>query len=148
MKVGLPRWHSDKESACQCRRCKINGFNPCVGEIFPTEMTTYSSILSWKSPRAEERGELWGPRGHKESDMTERVRARTHTHTHTHTHTLDVMNPIWHGNPGTVHRRNPTLYMSCKKKKLKAIKINWCIALLRDMHSYKQTKNPQTKVEP
>ena len=29
----------------------------------------------------------YGPWGHKESDMTERL---THTHTHTHTHTCDM----------------------------------------------------------
>ena len=27
---GLPRWLSDKEPACQCRRC---GFSPWVGKI-------------------------------------------------------------------------------------------------------------------
>ena len=27
---GLPRWHSGKESACQCRRCR---FDPCVRKI-------------------------------------------------------------------------------------------------------------------
>ena len=27
---GLPRWHSDKEFACQCRRHKRHGFNPWV----------------------------------------------------------------------------------------------------------------------
>ena len=29
-KLGLPRWLSGKESACQCRRC---GFNPWAGKI-------------------------------------------------------------------------------------------------------------------
>ena len=29
--LGLPRWHNDKESACQWRRCKRPGFNPWVG---------------------------------------------------------------------------------------------------------------------
>ena len=29
----LPRWHSDKESACQCRRCKRHGFDPWIGKI-------------------------------------------------------------------------------------------------------------------
>ena len=28
-----PRWYSGKESACQCRRCKIRSFNPWVGKI-------------------------------------------------------------------------------------------------------------------
>ena len=27
------RWYSDKESACQCRRCKSHGFNSWVGKI-------------------------------------------------------------------------------------------------------------------
>ena len=31
--MGLPRWQSDKESACQCRRCKRHGFNRWVGKI-------------------------------------------------------------------------------------------------------------------
>ena len=30
---GLPRWHSDKESACQCRRCRRPRFNPWIGKI-------------------------------------------------------------------------------------------------------------------
>ena len=29
----LPRWLSDKESACQCKRCRRCGFNPWVGKI-------------------------------------------------------------------------------------------------------------------
>ena len=31
--MGLPRWHSGKESACQCRRCKRPGFSLWVGKI-------------------------------------------------------------------------------------------------------------------
>ena len=31
--LGLPRRHSAKESACQCRRCKRCGFDPWVGKI-------------------------------------------------------------------------------------------------------------------
>ena len=75
-----------------------------------------------------------------------RARARAHTHTHTHTHYM------WWILSDMVILELCTeeilLYTCLVKKKLKAIKINWCIALLRDMHSYKQTKNPQTKVEP
>ena len=29
---GLPTWYSGKESACQCRRHKRRGFNPCVSQ--------------------------------------------------------------------------------------------------------------------
>ena len=31
--LGLPRWHSGKESACQSKRCKRYGFSPWVGKI-------------------------------------------------------------------------------------------------------------------
>ena len=31
--TGLPRWHSGKESACQCRRHKRHGFDLRAGEI-------------------------------------------------------------------------------------------------------------------
>ena len=31
--LGLPRWLSGKEPACQCRRHKRCGFNPWVGKI-------------------------------------------------------------------------------------------------------------------
>ena len=31
--LGLPRWHSGKESACQCRSHRRHGFNPWVGKI-------------------------------------------------------------------------------------------------------------------
>ena len=31
--LGLPRWLSGKESACQCRRWKRPGFDPWVGKI-------------------------------------------------------------------------------------------------------------------
>ena len=41
-------------------------------------MTTHSSILTWRIPWTEEPGELLCPKGHKESDMTERL---THTST-------------------------------------------------------------------
>ena len=32
-KAGLPRWRSDKESACQCRRHRRLGFDPWVRKI-------------------------------------------------------------------------------------------------------------------
>ena len=33
IKLGLPRWLSEKESVCQCRRCKRLGFDPWVRKI-------------------------------------------------------------------------------------------------------------------
>jgi len=52
---GLPRCHSGKESACQCRRHRRRGFDPRVGKI-PLEqgMAAHSGILAWRIPWAEE----------------------------------------------------------------------------------------------
>ena len=70
--VGLPRWHSGKEPACQCRRCKRYRFNQWVRKIpLEEEMATHSSTLAWRISWTEE------PDGVTDSDMTE----RTHTNT-------------------------------------------------------------------
>ena len=53
---GFPRWHSGKESTCQCRRCKRCRFDPWVRTGKP------GSYSSW---------------GHKESDMTEHAHTRS-----------------------------------------------------------------------
>ena len=37
------------------------------------EMATHSSILAWRIPWTDEPGGLYSSRGHKESDMTERI---------------------------------------------------------------------------
>ena len=50
------------------------------------EMATYSSILVWEIPWAEEPGG-YSPKGCHKSDATEHTRTHAHTHTHTHTHT-------------------------------------------------------------
>ena len=54
--IGLLRWYSGKESACQHRRCR---FDPWVTKI-PLEkgMTTHSSILVREIPWMEEFGKL------------------------------------------------------------------------------------------
>ena len=46
----LLRWHSGKESSCQCRRQKRCRLDPWVGK----EMATHSSTLAWEIPRTEE----------------------------------------------------------------------------------------------
>ena len=54
IKVGLPRWHSGKESACQCSRPKRPGLSSLGQEdSLESEMATHSSILAWKIPWAE-----------------------------------------------------------------------------------------------
>ena len=65
---GLPRWLSDKESACQAGdsgdRGSISGF----GKSPKKEMAIHSSILAWEIPRTEEPGRLqsmgWQRAGH------------------------------------------------------------------------------------
>ena len=78
----LPRWLTGKVSACQCRRCRLD---PCIS-FLEEEMTTHSSILTYRIPWTEEPRGLWSI-GSQESDTTERARTHTHTHTHTDTHT-------------------------------------------------------------
>ena len=53
--LGLPRWCSGKESACQCRRHKRRGFNN-LGQEDPLEedRVTHSNILAWRIPWTEE----------------------------------------------------------------------------------------------
>ena len=45
----LPRWHSCKESPCQCRNPRRCGFDP-----LEEEMATHSNILAWKISWTEE----------------------------------------------------------------------------------------------
>ena len=71
--VGLPRWCSGKESACQCRRLRRPGFDPWVGKIPEKEVATCSSISAWRAPWTEELGGLYSPWGRKESDTTEQL---------------------------------------------------------------------------
>ena len=67
--LGLPRLHSGKESACQCKRHRRLGFHPRIGKIpgrrkwQPTPV-----LLPEKSPWTKE------PWVCKELDMTEPLR--------------------------------------------------------------------------
>ena len=56
---GLPRWLSDEESACQCRRRRSEGQSLDSKDPLEKEMTTHSSILAWKIPWTERPGRLW-----------------------------------------------------------------------------------------
>ena len=54
--MGLPRWLSGKDTACQCKRY---GFNLLGQEdSLEEEMATHSSILAWRIPQTEEPGRL------------------------------------------------------------------------------------------
>ena len=80
--TGFPGGTSGKEFACQRRRGKRHRFIRSLGLEDPLEeeLTTHSSILTWKIPWTEEAGgggELGGhsPWGYKESNTAE------HAHT-------------------------------------------------------------------
>ena len=52
----LPRWLSDKGSACPCKRCRLD---PWVEQVpWEYEMATHSSVLPWRIPRREQPGRL------------------------------------------------------------------------------------------
>ena len=54
--LGLPRWHSGKESACQHRRCR---FNSWVGKIpWSRKWQAMPVFLVWEIPWTEESGGL------------------------------------------------------------------------------------------
>ena len=58
----LPRWLSDKEFACQCRRYDLT----CgLGGSLEKEMATHTSTLAWEIPWTKEPGRLqsMGPQG-------------------------------------------------------------------------------------
>ena len=55
---GLPRWLSDKEFTCQCRRHKRLRLDPWIGEDPLEGIATYSSILAWKILWTEKPGRL------------------------------------------------------------------------------------------
>ena len=74
---GLPRCHSGREPACQCRRHRRRGFDPWVGKS-PREqgVATHSSILAWRIPWAEEPGGLQSM-----GSQTSQIRPRAHVWT-------------------------------------------------------------------
>ena len=50
----LPRWHSDKKPACQCRRCKRLRFDSLDQEdTLEQGFATHSSIHAWRIPWTE-----------------------------------------------------------------------------------------------
>ena len=67
LQIGLPRWCSGKEFACQSRRCKIIRFDPWVRKI--------PWSRKWQPTPVFLPGKYLGQRkwGHKESDMTEQL---------------------------------------------------------------------------
>ena len=56
--MGLPRWHSGKESTCQCKRSGDPVSTPGWEDPLEKEMATHSSSFAWEIPWTEEPGGL------------------------------------------------------------------------------------------
>ena len=56
--LGLPRWLSGKESACNARDTGGTGLIPGSGRSLEEGMATHCSILAWRIPWTEEPGGL------------------------------------------------------------------------------------------
>ena len=72
-KMGFQRWHSGKESACQCRRHKRPGFDPWVGKIpwWSKRQLTLVFLPGISHGQSSLAG--YSPWGHKELDRTDRA---------------------------------------------------------------------------
>ena len=93
---GLPRWLSDKEPACQCRRRKSLGLTPGSGRSPEVgNGTPIADILAWSIPWAERSLAGHSPWGCKELDTTE---------------CLSAYRGIW-GNGFSQHL--PQMHLSC-----------------------------------
>ena len=81
--VGFPGWLSVKESACQCRKHKIHGFNPCFVQI-PWRGKWQLALVFLPGKFHGQRSLVgYSPWGCKELDTTE------HTRTHLNMCTVD-----------------------------------------------------------
>ena len=84
---GLPRQHSGKEFACQCKRCKRCRFDPLVEKIPWNRKWQSTPVFLPRKCYGQRSLVGCSPWGHKQSHMTKHACRHTHTHTHTHTNT-------------------------------------------------------------
>ena len=82
---GLPRWHSGKEAACQCRRHKMSGFDPWVEKIPWNRKWHATPVFSLENSMERK---AWWATVHGVTKSQTLLSMCAHTHTHTHTHTL------------------------------------------------------------
>ena len=68
---GLPREHSCKESACQCRRCRRHKVDPWVKKIPWSRKWLLTPVSLPGKSHGQRSLAGYRPRGHRESDMTE-----------------------------------------------------------------------------
>ena len=84
--LGLPRWLSSKESACQCRRCSQETWIQSLGKI-PWRRAWHPTPVFLPGESHGQRSLVGYSPWVAESDTTARTCPNTHTHTHTHTRT-------------------------------------------------------------
>ena len=80
LSLGLPRWLSGKEPACQCRRHKKCGFDSWVGKILWRRARQLTPVFLPGESHGQSSLEGYNPQGLKESDVT-----GTTQHSHIHT---------------------------------------------------------------
>ena len=68
--LGLPRWHSGKESTCQCRRRKKYMFDPWVGTISWSRKWQPTPVLLPGKSHGQRSLAGCNPWDHKELDMS------------------------------------------------------------------------------
>ena len=71
--LGLPRWLSGKEPACQCRRCGKHGFNPWVGKILWSKEWQHTLVFLPGESHGWRNLAGCDPEGRRESDAAEHV---------------------------------------------------------------------------
>ena len=69
----LPRGHSGKESACQCKRRRRHGFDPWVGKIPWRRKWQPTPIFLPGESHGQRSLAGYSPWDYKESDTTERL---------------------------------------------------------------------------
>ena len=69
----LPRWHSGKESACQCRRHKRQWFDPWIRKIPWSREGQHTPLFFPAEFHGLRKLEDYSPWGLKESDTTEQA---------------------------------------------------------------------------
>ena len=65
---GLPRWHSGKESTCQCRRHKRHGFDPWVKKVPCRRKHQFTAVFLPGKFHGQRSPAGYSPWGHKEPD--------------------------------------------------------------------------------
>ena len=76
--LGIPRWFSAKESACQCRRRRSHGFDPLVGKVSWRRKWQPTPIFLPGKFHGERSLASCSPWGRKGSDTTEHVPIHAH----------------------------------------------------------------------